>query len=94
MLVLACGQLFICELGSLVSFHLPRITALPDNACFSSNNTSIRFESYLKMTAEPITISYPALLGRPETVVPQLEQALGSSEGSLGIVVIDGTFPP
>jgi len=42
------------------------------------------------MTAQPIVIQFSALLEQPSTVGSKLEEALGSKDGSLGIVVIDG----
>lgn len=42
------------------------------------------------MTAQPVVVPYSSLLSQPESVGEKLEQALGSRDGSLGIVVIDG----
>ena len=53
--------------------------------------SNINHSCSMSTKIEPIRISYQALQHNAPTVRTQLEKALGSQEGSLGFVLIDGS---
>lgn len=45
-------------------------------------------------TQAPVTISYQDLVERPESLKAEIERALGSDEGCLGVILVKGEFLP
>lgn len=41
-------------------------------------------------TQAPVTVSYKDLLERPESLKGDIERALGSDEGCLGVILVKG----